>query len=69
MEAILANPDAAIESGWTPKQWELAGGFDRLVRRRIHNVIELRFVLAGLGATGMIGTIRHFDAQEPVDVG
>lgn len=67
MKAILADPDAALEAGWTPRHWESVG-FATLARRRIHEVGDLRVVLASLGASDALGTIRDFENEERVEL-
>jgi hypothetical protein len=67
MNAILQDPDAAMESGWTPRHWE-AVGFATLARRRIHEVGDLRVVLAALGASEVLNTIRQYDNEEKVEL-
>jgi hypothetical protein len=67
MNAILADPDAALECGWTPRHWESVG-FATLARRRIHEVGDLRVVLAGLGATDVLCTLRGYDNEEKVEL-
>jgi hypothetical protein len=67
MKAILADPDAAVEAGWTPRHWE-AVGFATLARRRIQDVGDLRVVLASLGATGALKDLRAYDNEEHVDL-
>lgn len=67
MKAILADPDAAVEAGWTPRHWE-AVGFANLARRRIQEVGDLRVVLASLGATELLKEMREFDNEEKVEL-
>lgn len=67
MKAILADPDAALEAGWTPRHWE-AVGFATLARRRIQEVGDLRVVLASLGATEILREIRNLDNGEKVEL-
>jgi len=67
MKAIMADPDAAMESGWTPRHWESVG-FATLARRRIQAVGDLRVVLASLGATELIKALRQYDNEERVDL-
>lgn len=67
MKAILADPDAALEAGWTPRHWESVG-FATLARRRIQAVGDLRVVLASLGATEMLRELRDLDNDERVDL-
>lgn len=67
MRAILADPDAALEAGWTPRHWE-AVGFATLARRRIQEVGDLRVVLASLGATDLLKELRNYDNDEMVDL-
>jgi hypothetical protein len=67
MRAILADPDAAVEAGWTPRHWE-AVGFASLARRRIQDVGDLRVVLASLGATEALKDLRAYDNEEHVEL-
>jgi hypothetical protein len=67
MKAILADPDAALEAGWTPRHWESVG-FATLARRRIQEVGDLRVVLASLGATELIKSLRDYDNNEHVEL-
>lgn len=67
MKAILSDPDAAVEAGWTPRHWE-GVGFARLARRRIQEVADLRVVLASLGATDLLKELRDFDNEEKVEL-
>jgi hypothetical protein len=67
MKAILSDPDAALEAGWTPRHWETTG-FAALAKRRIQEVGDLRIVLASLGATSLIRSLRHYDNQEVVEL-
>jgi hypothetical protein len=67
MKAILADPDAAVEAGWTPRHWE-AVGFATLARRRIRDVGDLRVVLASLGATDVLKDMRALDNDETVEL-
>ena len=67
MNAILSDPDAALEAGWTPRHWETVG-FASLARRRIQEVGDLRVVLASLGASDLLATLRHYDNEEKVDL-
>ena len=67
MRAILADPDAALEAGWTPRHWESVG-FATLARRRIQAVGDLRVVLASLGATDLVKNLRTYDPNERVDL-
>ena len=67
MKAILADPDAALEAGWTPRHWESVG-FATLARRRIQEVGDLRIVLASLGATELVKSLRPYDNDEKVEL-
>jgi hypothetical protein len=67
MNAIMSDPDAALEAGWTPRHWESVG-FAALARRRIQEVGDLRVVLASLGATDLLTTLRNYDNDEHVDL-
>lgn len=67
MKAILADPDAAVEAGWTPRHWE-AVGFASLARRRINDVGDLRVVLASLGATEPLKELRAYNNDEHVEL-
>lgn len=67
MRAILADPDAALEAGWTPRHWESIG-FATLARRRIQEVADLRVVLASLGATELVRSLRHYESSEEVEL-
>jgi hypothetical protein len=67
MNAILADPDAALEAGWTPRHWESVG-FAMLARRRIQEVGDLRVVLASLGATDVLTHIRCYENEERVEL-
>jgi hypothetical protein len=67
MKAILSDPDAAVEAGWTPRHWESVG-FATLARRRIQEVGDLRVVLASLGATELLKSLRDFDNNERVEL-
>lgn len=67
MKAILADPDAAVEAGWTPRHWE-AVGFATLARRRINDVGDLRVVLASLGATELLKELRAYTNDEQVEL-
>ncbi len=67
MRAILADPDAALEAGWTPRHWETVG-FATLARRRIQEVGDLRVVLASLGATEILQEMRCFNNEEKVEL-
>lgn len=67
MKAILADPDAALEAGWTPRHWESVG-FATLARRRIQEVGDLRIVLASLGATELVKSLRPYGNDEKVEL-
>lgn len=67
MNAIMADPDAAVEAGWTPRHWE-AVGFATLARRRIRDVGDLRVVLASLGATSALKDLRPLENDETVEL-
>jgi hypothetical protein len=67
MKAILSDPDAAVEAGWTPRHWESVG-FATLARRRIQEVGDLRVVLASLGATELLKSLRDYDNNEKVEL-
>lgn len=67
MRAILSDPDAALEAGWTPRHWESVG-FATLARRRIQEVGDLRVVLASLGATEVLKELRDYDNDERVEL-
>lgn len=67
MKAILADPDAALEAGWTPRHWESIG-FATLARRRIQAVGDLRVVLASLGATELVRALRDYNNDERVEL-
>ncbi len=67
MKAILADPDAAMEAGWTPRHWESVG-FATHARRRIQEVGDLRVVLASLGATDLVKSLRGHNSDERVEL-
>jgi hypothetical protein len=67
MRVILADPDAALEAGWTPRHWENVG-FSTMAKRRIQEVRDLRIVLASLGATELLVRLRELEGDERVEI-
>jgi hypothetical protein len=68
MSVVLENKDAAIETGWSPRDWEAAGGFGELVRKRVRSVRDLREMLAHLGATRLVRSLSALPDEEPVEI-